>query len=131
MTAVAASAGQFAAACLLGMGLGAGYELLRPLRSRLKGLSDALFVALALYAWLHLAFGICGGDIRMAQPAGLLLGALAFRLTLGKLMQAAVTAILRAVGRFARRLLRPVTRLLKKIWQKAKNYLHLGENRLQ
>ena len=127
MTAVAVSAGQFAAACLLGMVLGAGYELLRPLRTRQKGLGDGLFVVLALYVWLQLAFGVCAGDIRMAQLAGLFLGAVAFRLTLGRLLQ----AVIGAVGTLLSRIFRPVTVLVKKIWQKTKKYLHLGENRLQ
>ena len=74
MTAVAVSAGQFAAAWLMGMGLGAVYELLRPLRPRLTLFSDVVFVGVMLYAWVQLSFGICGGDIRMAQTAGLLLG---------------------------------------------------------
>ena len=69
MTPVAVSAGQFAAACLLGMGLGLCYELLRPLRHKLPALSDGLFVLAALTAWVYLSFGICGGDIRFAQFA--------------------------------------------------------------
>ena len=43
MTAVAVSAGQFAAALLMGLGLGAAYELLRPLRPRFTFFSDGLF----------------------------------------------------------------------------------------
>ena len=102
MTAVAVSAGQFAAALLMGLGLGAAYELLRPLRPRFTVLSDGLFAVCLLASWIELAFGICGGDIRMAQVGGLLLGAMAFRLTLGKAMAAVLD-----------RLLAPVKSLLK------------------
>ena len=105
MNAAAVSAGQFAAAFLLGMGLGAVYELLRPLRPRLTSFSDGLFAIALLYAWIHLSFGICGGDIRFVPTVGLLLGAYGFRLTLGRPMETVV-----------RRLVRPVSAFLKKIW---------------
>ena len=120
MTAIAVSAGQFAAALLIGLELGAVYELLRPLRPRLTAISDGLFVACLLTAWVHLAFGICGGDIRMAQTAGLFLGMFFFRLTLGKFME-----------RILARLLAPGKTFLKKHGNCSKNYLHLGKNRLQ
>ena len=111
MTAVAVSAGQAAAALLMGMGLGMVYELLRPLRPRFTALGDGLFVAAVWYAWLHLAFGVCGGDIRAAQAAGLLLGALAFRLTAGKPLQRVIAASVAGIGK----LLGPVRRFFKKI----------------
>ena len=41
MTDIAVSAGQAAAALLMGFGLGAVYELLRPLRPRLTAISDS------------------------------------------------------------------------------------------
>ena len=49
MTAVAVSAGQAAAALLMGMGLGMVYELLRPLRPRFTALSDGLTSALIAF----------------------------------------------------------------------------------
>ena len=112
MTAVAVSAGRFAAAWLIGMGLGFIYELLRPLRPRLTALSDGVFTCCLLYAWLHLAFGICGGDIRMAQPAGMLLGALTFRFTAGKPLERIIKKLVRAMSRAVA----PVAAFLKKRW---------------
>jgi hypothetical protein len=123
MTAVVVSAGQFAAALLMGMGLGVVYELLRPLRPKHTACSDGLFVAAVWYAWIYLGFGICGGDIRMVQVAGLLLGALAFRLTLGKLLQRVIFAISASV----RQLFGPVRRFLKKIWNFQKKIFASGK----
>ena len=120
MNAVTVSAGQFAAGFLLGMGLGAVYEILRPLRPRLTALSDALFLSALLYAWVYLSFPICGGDIRLITTAGLPLGAYSFRLTLG-----------RPAERLIRRFVGPIAAFLKKYGFSSKNYLHLAENRLQ
>ena len=94
MNTVTVSAGQFAAACLAGFGLGAVYALLRPLPNRLRGLTDGVFILAVGYAWLQVSFRICGGDIRMIHFAGLLFGIWAFRMTLGKPLQ-------RAIGRFS------------------------------
>lgn len=120
MTAAAAAAGQLAAACLLGMGLGVVYELLRPLRPRLTCLSDGIFTVVMLYTWLHLVFGICRGDIRMVQTLGLFAGAWLFRITLG-----------RPLERLIRKITGPAAICVKKYGNSSKNYLHLGENRLQ
>ena len=122
MTAVAVSAGRFAAAWLVGMGLGLIYEVLRPLRPRLTALSDGLFVSCLLYAWVHLAFGICGGDIRMAQPAGMLLGALAFRLTAGKPLERVIKKLVRAMARAVA----PAAAFLKKRWKNLKKIFASG-----
>ena len=105
MNAVTVSAGQFAAAFLLGTGLGVVYEILRPLRPRFTGFSDTLFVSAMLYAWIYLSFRICGGDIRVVTTAGLPLGAYSFRLTLGRPLEILI-----------RRFVGPIAAFLKKIW---------------
>jgi hypothetical protein len=122
VTAVAVSAGWFAAAWLTGMGLGFIYELLRPLRPRLTALSDGMFTCCLLYAWLHLAFGICGGDIRMAQPAGMLLGALTFRFTAGKPLERIIKKLVRAMSRAVA----PAAAFLKKRWKILKKIFASG-----
>ena len=114
MNAVSISAGQFAAACLAGFGLGAVYALLRPLPKRFQALADGVFILAMGYAWLQLSFGLCAGDIRMIHLAGLLLGILAFRLTLGKPLQRTVGKFYRSLGSTIRFLLRPMGKIMKK-----------------
>ena len=84
MTPPAQAAGQFGAACLLGLILGLFYGFLRPLGRRHRQLADLLFVPLLVWVWLYLCFGICRGDIRLGCCMGLLLGAVAEEITLGK-----------------------------------------------
>ena len=84
MTSPAVAAGQFGWSCLLGLLLGVWYGLLRPLRPRHTAWADGAFVLGAAWAWLYLGFGICGGDLRLGNCAGLALGAVAWETTLGK-----------------------------------------------
>ena len=114
MNTVAISAGQFAAAWLAGFGLGAVYALLRPLPKRLQGFADGVFILAVGYAWLQVSFRICRGDIRVIHLAGLLLGILAFRLTLGALLQPAVGRFYRSFGSAIRFVMHPVGKIFKK-----------------
>ena len=57
---------------LLGGVLGIVYGFLRPLRWRWLG--DLFFIGALFYFWIYLGFGICGGDLRFAYTAALLLG---------------------------------------------------------
>ena len=63
----------FAAALVLGAGLGLVYSFLRPVRRR--WLADLVFVACAGWAWLVLAFRVCRGDPRGAYLLGMAVGA--------------------------------------------------------
>ena len=87
MTPPAAAAGQFAGACLLGMGLGLLYGFLRPLRRRRQTPADLLFLLAAGWCWLYLGFGVCRGAVRPAHTFGLAAGAAALELTLGQLLR--------------------------------------------
>ena len=77
---------RFGAGCLLGAGLGVLYGFLRPLRPRHTVLSDVLFLLGVGWAWLYLAFAVCGGDLRPGYSAGLALGGLAWEMTVGRLI---------------------------------------------
>lgn len=127
MNGVAVSAGQLAAACLAGFGLGAVYALLRPLPKRMQGLADGLFILAFWYAWLQISFGLCAGDIRIIHLAGLLLGILAFRLTLGKLLQSAAGRFYRRLGATIRFLIAPVRKILIKTGKSLKKLFASGK----
>ena len=54
-------------ALALGAGLGLYYEFLAPLGKRRRVLGDVSFLLGAVWAWVYLGFGVCGGDIRMGD----------------------------------------------------------------
>lgn len=83
MTEPALAAERFGIGCLLGVGLGLWYALLRPLRCRRSAPADALFLLGAFCAWLYHGFAVCRGDLRLGYSGGLLLGALLFDRTVG------------------------------------------------
>ncbi len=85
MTGPGLELSRLAGSLALGVGLGILYGFLRYLRPRFLG--DLLFVAACWGAWLQLAFGICGGDIRLGYSLGLAAGALAEEWTLGRLFR--------------------------------------------
>ena len=62
MTGPGEAAFRFAAAWLIGCGLGIWYECLRPLRPRFTALADGLFLLGLLAGWLRLGFGIWTAD---------------------------------------------------------------------
>lgn len=87
MTEPALDAWRFGWACLIGGALGVYYGFLRPLRPRHTVLSDLLFLPALGYGWLYLSFAICRGDIRLGYTAGLLVGALVWESTVGRLLR--------------------------------------------
>ena len=58
MMTPATAAGHFGIALVLGGILGAFYGFLRPLRPKLTGLADLIFIVGFFWAWLILGFGI-------------------------------------------------------------------------
>ena len=64
MTEPALAAERFGIGCLLGLGLGLWYSLLRPLRRRRNGPADALFLRGAFCAWLSHGCRGGGGALR-------------------------------------------------------------------
>ena len=104
------AAGRLLQALVLGGWLGLLYGLLAPLRQRAVWLGDLLFVAEAFREFLYLSFAVCAGDIRLPVTAGLPLGFLAVRGTLGPALDRAVSRIFNKIALFFGH----VVRMLKK-----------------
>lgn len=92
----------FFQAFLIGLPLGAYYGFLRPLRPRHTLLSDFLFLPAAFYAWLVVGFGICLGDLRLGCCSGLLLGAVVWDATCGRLLRPVFAWFWRMLAGFCR-----------------------------
>lgn len=101
MTAPALAVRHFGGACLLGASLGLLYGFLRPLRPKHTLLSDAIFLLGAGWAWLYLALEVCGGDLRVGYCLGLPAGAVAWEMTLGRLLRPAAAFFWRLAGQIA------------------------------
>ena len=99
MTAPETAAARFAAAFLMGLGLGVWYGFLRPLRPKHTVLADSLFVLGVLWAWLHLGFGVCGGDLRLGYGAGLAAGGFAWEMSAGKLLRKVITVFWKEIAK--------------------------------
>jgi hypothetical protein len=87
MTVPAVAAKCLLAALGIGGALGGLYDFLRPLRPRLTGLTDLLFVIAALWGWVYLTFGVCGGDSRLGCTLGMLIGGVLWECSLGWLLR--------------------------------------------
>jgi hypothetical protein len=83
----AEEAWRFACSVFLGMALGPGYDLLRPLGSRHPDLADLLFAPLLLWVWLYVSFAVCRCDIRMVYTLGMLGGFCLWELTAARWLQ--------------------------------------------
>ena len=118
-----AAAGQFAAACFLGMVLGVFYGFLALPRRKHPHLTDFFFVTALIIGWIYHSFGICLGDIRLGYLAGLLLGIVAGALSLGKVLQPVFGLFWKIVG-FPWRLMKKISKKLKKF---AKKLLAFGK----
>ena len=123
MTGPAEAAGRFLWACLLGLGLGAVYDFLRPLRPRHTHLSDGVFLAAAVWAWVYLSFGICRGDLRLGYTAGLAAGGLVWVRTAGRMARPLFSGFWKFIGGLLRKTAIP----LKKISEFLKILFASGE----
>jgi hypothetical protein len=123
MISPAIGASRFAAACLLGIGLGLWYGFLRPLRPRHTCLSDGLFLLGFYWVWLYHGFGICRGDLRLGDSLGLILGTILWDSTAGRLLRPLFSGFWKLLSRFRRLALYP----WKKIFKKAKILFALAE----
>ena len=115
MTAPSVAAYRFAVACLYGMGVGALYGFLRPLRPRYTGFADMLTVFALLAAWLQLSFQVCQADLRLGYTAGIFCGAVLWEITAGRLLRPAFRAFWRCASRIWCFLTCPFKKFFKKI----------------
>ena len=99
-------------ALLMGGLLGIIYEFLQPLRPR--WFSDLLLVGALFFLWVHLVFGLCGGDLRFAYSAALLLGAGVWHWVFGPWLQPVFPLFWGGLFRICRLILLP----FKKTWEK-------------
>ena len=123
MTAPAQALQQLGISCLLGALLGLLYAFLRPLRPRHTGLADSLFLLALGRALLVLAFGVCGGDLRLGCAAGLGLGFCGTEPTLGRALGPIFSGFWKKAAAAKAFLIRP----LKKFSHIAKNMFASGE----
>jgi hypothetical protein len=98
MTPPALLFSRFLAACLLGGGLGLFYDLFTPLPRGVRHLTDGVFVIALFLCGIYLGFGICEGDLRPAYSAGLFVGFLIWRNTLGRLLRPLLSLIFGFLG---------------------------------
>ena len=99
-------------ALLLGGVLGIVYDFLQPLKPR--WFSDLLFVGALFYLWVQLVFGLCGGDLRFAYSATLILGAGLWHWLFGVWILPVFSLFWRGLFRIFRLILLP----FKKTWEK-------------
>lgn len=111
---------RFLWACGIGAILGAWYGFLRPLRPRHTVLSDLLFLPALLYSWLYLSFAICRGDIRLGYTLGLLVGALIWEWTAGRLLRPVAKGFWHLFSRIWHGFFRIFEKIFKKIRKNAK-----------
>lgn len=116
---------------LLAMGIGAGvglfYGFLRPLRPRFTTLCDLLLLPVVFYAWIYHSFALCRGDIRFGHALGILLGALVWDRTVGRLLHPLFVGFWKLVGIIFLFLSRPVKFFLKKSADFLKFLLAIGK----
>lgn len=106
---------RFGLGFLLGAGLGLLYGFLRPARQKHPHIADLFFVIAAFWAWLQLSFGICKGDIRLGSTSGLLLGALLWEWTFGRLLRPVFLWLWKIFGKIASYTLLPIKIFFKKL----------------
>lgn len=66
-----------------GLGLGLGFDIVRPLRPRFIG--DLIFLGYMSWMWIEFSFGICLGDLRFGYLFGAVFGFILWQLGPGRL----------------------------------------------
>ena len=120
---------RFACALLLGAAVGLYYGFLRPLRRAHVHLADLLFFPGLFAAWLYLSFAVCRGDLRLAYTLGLLIGAVLWECTLGRLLRPVFFGFWRLLKTLVGLILWPFRKIFQKIGQFAKFLFAIGKKR--
>ena len=108
MTAPAVAAARFCIAGAVGMGLGCGYDILRPLRRKHHALPDLIFVVAMFYGWLYVNFSVCQGDLRLAWLGAMALGGILWEGTAGWLLRPVFFGFWQIIGKILRVFTLPV-----------------------
>ena len=109
----------------LGAALGVFYVFLRPLRPRFTALSDLAFLGALGWAWLWLAFAVCGGDLRMGYLGAMFAAGVACARPAERLLGGVFRGFWRFLGRFLGIILLPLKKILeftKKLVASAKKW---------
>lgn len=131
MTTPAEAALRFVWGLALGMVLGAVYDFLRPLRKKRNAPADLLFVLIAFQVWIYLSFGICKSDIRIDITAALVIGAICWLNTAGKVVRPVFRWFWLGIFQLLALFLSPIKKILKKIAHFRKKCLHMGKKGVQ
>ena len=121
----------FAIALAIGAGLGVFYGFLRPLRRHHHWPADLIFIIGFFWGWLHLAFGVCRGDIRLGCSIGIPLGVLLWDKTVGRWLRPLFDGFWRLIGKILRAIFYPLEIFFKKIGKTVKFLLAIVKKRLQ
>lgn len=83
----AVAAARFLSGFLMGVGMGAVYGFLRPLRNKRKNLADFLFLLVLLPGVVYFTFAICRGAPQLALLVAPISGGVLWELSLGRLFR--------------------------------------------
>ncbi len=106
--------------CGIGAVLGVWYGFLRPLRPRHTVFADLLFLPAMGYAFLYLSFAVCRGDIRLGYTMGLLIGAVLWECSLGRLLRPVFFGFWRLISKIFNGIFAIFKKIFKKIRKNAK-----------
>ena len=119
---------------LLGVGLGAVYSIFTVIKTLfysnkvVETVLNLIYFPLSAIMFFFFVIGVGGGEWRLYMIFGVILGALIFILTLGKLITMPICAAIKAVQKFLLKILRKIKGKIVKI--DLKKRLHLLYNRL-
>lgn len=126
-----AAGAQLLIAMATGMALGAVYDFLRPLGRGRSLLRDGLFLLCLFRAAAWLAFGVCGGDLRLPVLLGAGLGGLGWEWSLGRFFRPLCRRFWSGMGRIRRAIVGTAKNFLKISLKNQKISFHPGKNGLQ
>ena len=110
----------------LGMALGLAFDFIRPIRPRFLG--DLLFLIFFGFIWLHLAFSICCGDLRMGYLFGLGAGALLWELGPGRVISPIFRHFWRILALPFKKIFKKLKKILKFLYAKRKKSCTIDKN---
>lgn len=116
---------------VLGMTLGAVWDLSAPLYRRLPLLTDLLLCIWLVWIWMKIAFDICAGDLRTGYYAAAAFGAFAWRRWISPVTMPKIVKFRITIGKGFRRIVKPAKYIWKKIKFFEKNSFQREKNGVQ